>query len=752
MRLRFLTRTRALTLTNPPAGSVRRPRATSLRPGLDQLEDRSLPSGVSFSPAVYYPTGGGAHAVAVADFDGDGRSDVATADRTGNDVAVLLGNGDGTFQPARIYATGSRPLSVQAADLNGDGRPDLVVANFLGNSVSVLLGNGDGTFQPARTLATGANPSSVVVGDFNGDGKADLATANTWGEGVSVLLGNGDGTFQPARFVPTGSLPTSLAVADFDRDGKLDLVVGYSVYDGVSVLPGNGDGTFGPGRFFFTGSGDAPVVAVADVNRDGKPDVVVGTQFGVPGTASLLLGVGDGSFQPFRLVDLGSGSAENAAAVGDFNGDGNPDLAVTGGVALGNGDGTFQPAQSLGGGGVGLAVGEFNGDGRTDLATASESGAGILLNAWATTTTLAGPATSATGQTVTFTASVVSGGNPVAGGTVTFLDYGSPIGAPVPVDASGTAVFSTAAFGPGAHSITATFNGTPGGAGTTGFGPSRSDALGLNVTLAVAAVNVAATAGAPFAGAVATFIDPTAQAGTYSATIDWGDGSTTYGTIAGTGTFTVTGSHTYADPGNDTLAVTIWSYGPTPPVTVHPTAAVTSLGLGVAHGLAGGIGFWHSGGGQALINSFNGGPNSTALSGWLAASFPNLYGSFVGLPNSQVASYFQSLFGQPGLNAEAEVLATALNVYATTLSLGGTAGQAYGFTVTAAGLGAYSFNVGADGAASGVANNTTLNVYELLRAVDQRSTWWGQLYSGDATLRRQANDLFDALNLAGSIS
>jgi len=190
---------------------------------------------------------------------------------------------------------------------------------------------------------------------------------------------------------------------------------------------------------------------------------------------------------------------------------------------------------------------------------------------------------------------------------------------------------------------------------------------------------------------------------------------------------------------------------------VYPTATVTNLGQGVTHGLTGDAGFWHNSSGQALINSFNGGSSATALSAWLAASFPNLYGAgaggnnLSGQTNAQVAAFFESQFALPSPTVEAQVLATALDVYATTLSLGGTAGQAYGFTVTATGLGADSYNVGSDGAAFGVANKTTLNVYELLKAVDRQAVN-GVLYNGDKTLRNEANDLFSTLNQAGSIS
>jgi hypothetical protein len=142
----------------------------------------------------------------------------------------------------------------------------------------------------------------------------------------------------------------------------------------------------------------------------------------------------------------------------------------------------------------------------------------------------------------------------------------------------------------------------------------------------------------------------------------------------------------------------------------------------VVKGLTGSIGFWQNKNGQVLINSFNGGPSTTALGNGLAASFPNLYGAsagancLAGKTNALVAAYFQTLFRLGG--PKAQVLAVALNVYATTSSLAGTAGAAYGFAVRATGLGARSYSVGQDGAAFGVANNTTQDVYALLVAVN----------------------------------
>jgi hypothetical protein len=278
--------------------------------------------------------------------------------------------------------------------------------------------------------------------------------------------------------------------------------------------------------------------------------------------------------------------------------------------------------------------------------------------------------------------------------------------------------------------------------------------------LSAAGVSFNATAGAPFSGAVATFgnADPFGSATSYAAVIRWGDGSASAGVISGTGTLTVTGSHTYADPVNAAVQVTIsHKLGYTTTAVTAATATVTSLGLGVRPGQAAGIGFWHNGNGQALIDSLNGGPTSTALANWLAATFPNLYGrgagvnNLTGASNAQVAAFYQGQFALHGPKVEAAVLGAALDVYATTLSLGGTAGQVYGFTVSAVGLGAYSFSVGADGAAFGVPNGSTRNVYELLEAVNAQAVV-GVCYRGDQTLRTEATDLFDALGRAGAIS
>src|SRR5262249_20407787 len=137
-----------------------------------------------------------------------------------------------------------------------------------------------------------------------------------------------------------------------------------------------------------------------------------------------------------------------------------------------------------------------------------------------------------------------------------------------------------------------------------------------SATFSATAVNFNATAGAPFSGTVATIsnnVDPLGGAG-YTAVIAWGDGTTSMGVMSGSGsTLTVTGSHTFADPVNETVKVTISNnQGNTTTVTVSDTATVTSLGKNVTYGLTGCVGFWDNKNGQALIDSFNGGPKSTA--------------------------------------------------------------------------------------------------------------------------------------------
>ena len=331
-------------------------------------------SSIALSAPPAFGAGTDPDAVAVGDFNGDGKLDLAVANEGSNNVSIILGNGDGTFQAAVDYGAESNPDSVAVGDFRGDGKLDLVVANDGSNNVSILLGNGDGTFQAAVNYGVGSAPTSVAVGDFNGDGKLDLVVANELSNNVSILLGNGDGTFQAAVNYGAGMTLFWVAVGDFNGDGKLDLAVADAVSDYVSVLLGNGDGTFKTAVPYVAGL-EPFSLAVADFNGDGKLDLAVANLEN--DYVSILLGNGNGTFK--AAVNYVTGIEPTSVAVADFNGDGRLDLVVGGvnsdnvnvvSVLLGNGDGTFQAAVNYGTGSLpySVAVGDFNGDGRLDLA------------------------------------------------------------------------------------------------------------------------------------------------------------------------------------------------------------------------------------------------------------------------------------------------------------------------------------------------------------------------------------------------
>ena len=325
---------------------------------------------------------GNVTSVVAADFNGDGKIDLASSNLSIDSVDVALGIGDGTFGPATSYPAGQQPLGIATGDFNHDGVLDLVVADqFEGHAgtVSVLLGKGDGTFLPQKTYFAGLNPITAAVGDFNGDGNLDIVTANQSSSNVSLLLGNGDGTFRTVRHFNTGNGTYGLAIGDFNEDGKLDVVTAN--LDGtVSVLLNNGHG-FSPQQAFPTGAYSSAVV-VADVNGDGHLDLITSNQVG--NSVSVLLGDGKGGFG--ANTDFPAGSRPTGVAVADLNADGNPDLIVadsgdgTVSVLLGKGDGMFQSTANFLGSSypTNVAIADFNGDGRLDFATGNGSTAVFL--------------------------------------------------------------------------------------------------------------------------------------------------------------------------------------------------------------------------------------------------------------------------------------------------------------------------------------------------------------------------------------
>ena len=315
------------------------------------------------------------------DFNNDGKFDIIVA--SGPNVYVLAGNGDGTFGsaqgsngPANSVVTG-----IHVADINGDGKPDLIVNGKRGTTglVATMLGNGDGTFQaPVETDFTGATSSATVVGDFNGDGILDVALVS--GGYVKVLLGNADGTFQSGCLTSfsTYSGRDGIAAADFNGDGKLDLVItGYDPFSStgfgfVGLLLGNGDGTFSD-ISVVSGSGASFVgsitAAVGDFNGDGKLDIATAIQTAgstIQGLIYLSLGNGDGTFTVGTSVP-NVPSVTSPLLVGDFNADGQLDLATGGYFYFGRGDGTFPTSNGSAGAPTFVLAGDANNDGLLDV-------------------------------------------------------------------------------------------------------------------------------------------------------------------------------------------------------------------------------------------------------------------------------------------------------------------------------------------------------------------------------------------------
>jgi hypothetical protein len=195
----------------------------------------------TFTAAPVITLQGAPQSIALADFNGDGKADMAVAVARPNNecVVILLGNGDGTFTASsQSLPVGEYPSSIVSADFNGDGKPDLAVTISETNSVAVFLGNGDGTFNAfSSSLSTGNYPLSLVTADFNGDGQPDLAIANAGDSTITILLGQGNGNFSAASInLSSGVSPLAIAAADFNGDGYADLSTANELGDSASVF------------------------------------------------------------------------------------------------------------------------------------------------------------------------------------------------------------------------------------------------------------------------------------------------------------------------------------------------------------------------------------------------------------------------------------------------------------------------------------------------------------------------------------
>ena len=339
----------------------------------------------SFEPKTDFGVGGNPPSVVSADFNGDGKLDLAAANSNSNTVSILLGIGTGGFGAKTDFVTGNDPIAVSVGDLNGDGILDLAVANYLGSSVSILLGTGTGSFGAKTDFGTSNGPSSIAVKDFNGDSNLDMAVVNDGSSTVSILLGTGNGGFGANTDFGTGSRPVSVTAGDFNGDGKSDLAIANVFSDTVSVLLGTGTGGFGVKTDYATSS-EPDSVTTGDFNEDGSLDLVVSN--GNSNNVSILLGSGTGTFG--TRTNFPTGIGPYSVAVSDFNGDGNLDLALanlganTVSILIGTGTGSFGTKTDFGTGVQprSVTVGDFNIDGAPDLAVANFASdtVSVLLN------------------------------------------------------------------------------------------------------------------------------------------------------------------------------------------------------------------------------------------------------------------------------------------------------------------------------------------------------------------------------------
>jgi hypothetical protein len=332
----------------------------------------------NFGPPTTIPSGaeGGIDIVA-ADFNRDGRLDVAVVGMYGGDLSVLPASGPGTFAPPFTYFVGIQPASLVTADFNRDGWPDIAVANYASDT-AVLLNHRDGTFEPPAFLPPGFGGARLLTADWNEDGIPDLAASQQGSNEIWLRLGVGDGSFGPLLVVTAPGAPYTLRTADIDEDGHLDLVMGHGSAAQVLLLRGHGDGQF-----------DAPVsfpaldlvydLDLGDVDQDGHLDLIASHIQGLTGTLSFMRGTGAGAFLP--AVPRAPG-LRGRVTLSDVDADGHLDVlaversdsAVV--VLRGRGDGTFDeaPRSGAGDGPLALGLGDFNADGRADLAVADFDG------------------------------------------------------------------------------------------------------------------------------------------------------------------------------------------------------------------------------------------------------------------------------------------------------------------------------------------------------------------------------------------
>ncbi len=304
----------------------------------------------SYVQATDLPTGAVPYAAAFADFNGDGKPDMAIVNSSDNTVSITQNNTNpggisaASFSAPVVLPAGGDPRAIAAADVDGDGKPDIVIANLGSANVWVYRNiSGSGTITPASfaspvQFSTGNQPFSVAIGDLDGDGKPDLVTSNLTDNTLSLLHNTGSaGTLTPASFsrvdFPTAGSPRFVAVGDLDGDGKADLAVANQQSSSVSVwqniaIPGKLDATSFAARTDFTTRSGPQYIAIGDINGDSKPELVVAC-FGSRGISALRNTSTPGSLNSSSFAaqtPLVTDGDFFALALGDANGDGIADI------------------------------------------------------------------------------------------------------------------------------------------------------------------------------------------------------------------------------------------------------------------------------------------------------------------------------------------------------------------------------------------------------------------------------------------
>jgi hypothetical protein len=343
----------------------------------------------------HFPVGTAPGSVEIADLNNDGKPDIVVANEQSNNVTILLGDGKGGFTQAKgsPFPAGHDPNDIAIGDFNRDGKLDLAFANHEEKHLTVLLGNGQGGFTPAPNspFAVEVKPHThgVATGDLNGDGNLDLVT-DSWGnDQVAVLFGDGTGSFNASgTFLDVGKMPYQrVRVGDINGDGKSDIITTNLEGDNVTIVLGDSKGGFKQSTGSPFPCGDSPFnFAIGDVNGDGKPDLAIvnspsstADRHGKDGL-TILLGDGAGGFRMLAGSPFATGRIPNRVAIGDVNGDGVADIAVS--SPDGNNITLFLMSSkgvassstiAIGGKPKGLAIRDLNGDRKADMVITNNS-------------------------------------------------------------------------------------------------------------------------------------------------------------------------------------------------------------------------------------------------------------------------------------------------------------------------------------------------------------------------------------------